>query len=698
MNIKVGLAILTALFCAIQSLAQTEIPDTIPVRELNEVVIEAQNQRTSSTSTIYTPMSRQKNSATDAITLLSQMAIPQLEVQPGNFNVKTISGQNVTIFINYVAASEQDLIGLRPNDVKKVEYLLYPRDPRFKGAQYVVNFIVQKYEWGGYTKITANKWFGVNRTEGSVYSKFAYKDMNFDIFADEKYLTNRHSGTKSVETFRFPNLFEQGETEVERYTAPLSSRYRNNGNNIAFRALYSSGQVQISNKLSFSLTSIPRNNIDSRLSYKDNLLPTSIASAISSNHSWGLNYDFEAYTTFNDKLALNIEVQYIYGHNKQNSRYADDDLTIVNDAKEDNHQVRIIPNLVWNPNEHNSIMPIIAGEYYRSSINYLGNSPSHQLYDVWGLVGGVRYTFIQPKWTAGTLFTWVYANTNLTGTKITDNYPQGNIFGTFSPSENNQLEFTWAFGKQIPSTYQKSPNMLQQDELIWYSGNPKLDNYWNNHIGLQYLWLPNNRWQLAADTYYYTESNRVVAQYSPTAPDGTMIRKYVNGGNYDIVMAGLSGTANFFGGKLIAKVRPQFWHRSISGEYNFSLNELTCSAQLTWYFGNFYLFGWYMTPSTYIPDESGMKAHTPSSYQIQLGWGKGSWRLSASAHNFLRSSWETTHQELYSKNYNFDRREFGIEQHMGFQFSATYTFGYGKKVQRVDEVSGSGTGQSSILK
>lgn len=84
---KESLAILTVLFCVINSLAQTEIPDTISVQELNEVVVEAQNQLTSSTSSTYIPMSRQKDSATDAISLLSQMAIPQLEVQPGNFNV-----------------------------------------------------------------------------------------------------------------------------------------------------------------------------------------------------------------------------------------------------------------------------------------------------------------------------------------------------------------------------------------------------------------------------------------------------------------------------------------------------------------------------------------------------------------------------------------------------------------------------------
>lgn len=695
---ETAISVIIIIMSGIMTAYAQEVADTVKTQDLKEVVVEAQMQRTNSTSSTYIPMSRQKNSATDAISLLSQMAIPQLEVQPGNFNVKTISGQNVAIYINHVAATVQDLAGLRPTDVKKVEYLLYPQDPRFKGAQYVVNFTVQKYEWGGYTKIIANKWFGVNRTEGAVYSKFAYKAMSFDIFADEKYLTNRHTGAQSVETFHFTDLFGEGEETVERSTSPISSRYRNNSNDIAFRAMYSSEKVQVSNKVSLNFTSTPHNNLASRLCYENHFLPTSTASTVASSRNWGLNYDFEAYRSFNDKLALNIEALYQYGHNKQNSLYDNDNLVITNDAIEDNHQVRVIPNLVWNPNQRNSIMPLVAAEYYRSSIDYLGSSPSQQKYDVWGLVGGVRYTFIQPKWTAGTLLTWVYAKTNLTGTEITDNYPQGNIFGTFSPNEKNQLEFTWAFGKQIPSTYQKSPNMLQQDELMWYSGDPSLDNYWNHHIGLQYLWLPNNKWQLAADAYYYTERDRVVTLYSPTAPDGTMLRKYVNGGNYDVVMAGLSGTAKFFGGKLIAKVRPQYWRRNISGQYSLSLNELTCSAQLTWYFGDLYLFGWYMTPSTYIPDESGMKEHVPSRYQIQLGWGKSGWRLSATAHNFLRSSWETSRQELYNINYKFDRRVYGIDEHMGFQLTATYTFGYGKKVQRGNEVSGGNSSSSAILR
>lgn len=105
-----------------------------------------------------------------------------------------------------------------------------------------------------------------------------------------------------------------------------------------------------------------------------------------------------------------------------------------------------------------------------------------------------------------------------------------------------------------------------------------------------------------------------------------------------------------------------------------------------------------MTPSTYPDEESGVKQRSPSRYQIQLGYGNGAWRASATADNFLRTSWETNHQTLTSQYYQFDRREYGTNQHMRFQFSVTYTFGYGKKIQRGDEVSGVGAAGSAILK
>lgn len=679
-------------------MAQVAGQDSIKTQELEEVVVEAAHQRTSSKSSTYIPMAKQKNASADAISLLSQMSIPQLNVDPASRSVKTVSGQPVSIFIDYVAASAQDLRGMRTNDVKRVEYLLYPSDPRFRGAQYVINFVMQKYEWGGYTKLNADKWFGVNRSEASVYSKFAYKRMTFDFYVDEIYLIDRHTGIRSVETFQFPDLFGNGSEIVERTSSPLSMLYRNNSNDVAFRALYSTDKVQISNKLSFACTSVPHNNTENSLTYADSFLPGSTAKSISSNHSWSLDYNFETYASLGQKLGMNIEARYRYDHNSSNSEYVDERLAIENDAREKSQYVSMTPCLVWNPNQHNSIMPYIHAEYSTTKIDYLGNSPSRQKYDIWGCMAGARYTYMQEKWSAGGLVGWVYANTNLTGTKIEDNYPQGNIFATYSPNDKTQIELTYAFGKQVPDTYQKSPNMLQQDELTWYAGTPGLDNYWHHKVQATYTWLPNNKWQLALNGNYFISNNRVVPVYSPDGPGGTMLRKYVNNGDYNYGWIMASSTAKFLNGNLIAKVNPYFDMYKTTGEYSMRQKEFSCIAQLTWYFGDFYMFGWYRTRSKGLDMDSGYKERTPESYQIQLGWGRGAWKASATAYNFLRSSWETSRQTLTSRYYQSDRRVFGTAQHMRFQFSLTYTFGYGKKVQRSDEVSGTGIGQSAILK
>ena len=158
---------ISIIFSYIVATAQS---DTAFYGELNEITVEARMQSTSATASTYSPSGRQKNAATDGISLLSQMAIPQIDVNPSDMTVTTMSGQPVSIFIDYVAASSQDLSGLQPRDVRKVEYLLNPQDPRFKGAPYVVNFIMHRKEWGGYTKLNASGSVGVKRYEGNLYS------------------------------------------------------------------------------------------------------------------------------------------------------------------------------------------------------------------------------------------------------------------------------------------------------------------------------------------------------------------------------------------------------------------------------------------------------------------------------------------------------------------------------------------------
>ena len=85
-------------------MAQSAETDSISMQNLDEIVVEASYQRTSSNVSTYIPMARQKNAAADAISLLSQMAIPQIEVDPISQAVRTASGQGVAVFIDFLPA------------------------------------------------------------------------------------------------------------------------------------------------------------------------------------------------------------------------------------------------------------------------------------------------------------------------------------------------------------------------------------------------------------------------------------------------------------------------------------------------------------------------------------------------------------------------------------------------------------------
>ena len=112
--------IITTIYCAIMTIAamaQTETPDSVKTQELDEVVIEAQMQRTNATSSTYTPTTRQKSSAQNAIDLLRQLAIPQININLVDNAVTTPSGQNVAVYINYIPASAEEIEGIMISSV-----------------------------------------------------------------------------------------------------------------------------------------------------------------------------------------------------------------------------------------------------------------------------------------------------------------------------------------------------------------------------------------------------------------------------------------------------------------------------------------------------------------------------------------------------------------------------------------------------
>lgn len=128
--------------------AQVKTKDSLSI-QLKEVVVEADQQNISASVSTYFPTSKQKNASQSGIDLLNRMAIPQLALGAGT-TINTVGNRPVAVFIDWLPATADDLKNMRTTDVKKVEYYDYPSDPRFLGNAHVVNFVMKRYEYGGY--------------------------------------------------------------------------------------------------------------------------------------------------------------------------------------------------------------------------------------------------------------------------------------------------------------------------------------------------------------------------------------------------------------------------------------------------------------------------------------------------------------------------------------------------------------------
>ena len=257
MNNRQSILAFTMLF-PLGAMAQSAMTDSIKTQELNEIVVEAQLQSTSATVSTYIPTSKQKNSSPTATDLLNRMAIPQLSPGMGN-SVTTNTGSHVDIYIDFLPASEQDLSGLRMADVKRVEYYDYPKDPRFQGSAHVINFIMQKYEYGGYLKATANEFFIANSGELNLYSKFQYKKMTYDLGVGGYYRNGSHDYNNTVETYRLPQS-DGMIKQFERYSITDDAESRRRYFWPTFKALYRTDKISISNSIGATFDNYPKEN------------------------------------------------------------------------------------------------------------------------------------------------------------------------------------------------------------------------------------------------------------------------------------------------------------------------------------------------------------------------------------------------------------------------------------------------------
>lgn len=83
---------------------------------------------------------------------------------------------------------------------------------------------------------------------------------------------------------------------------------------------------------------------------------------------------------------------------------------------------------------------------------------------------------------------------------------------------------------------------------------------------------------------------------------------------------------------------------------------------------------------------------------MTVGWANADWNVRANIINISRWNWRGDRQTMRSRYYDTSQQIYGGGSHALIQLSATYTFGFGRKVSRDNEPSVSGSASSGILK
>lgn len=451
--------------------------DSIEAKELNEVIIEAQMQRTGASTSTYIPNGKQKSSAQNAIDLLRQLAIPQININLVDNAVTTPSGQNVAVYINYIPASAEEIEGIRTADVRRVEYLDFPTDPRFQGNEHVINFIMQKYEYGGYTKATVSENFlaGKLSSRASVYSKFAYKRMTYDLYAGASNHDIKHSGTSIIGDYTLEN--NHGEPyHITRNEIFDYSHFKYNQYPVTFRAIYDSDKVQIANTIGFNFDQSPIAETAGNLSYEPEQFGKysyERSEPYTSRYLvWSGNYYFILPRNFHLSISPGIN----YGHTDYSYRYktsADND-GIMNESEENVWQLRGSATLYRGiTDRQNAFLRAWFGST-SNDVSYFGTSPYDNDFSDTYAGAALGYNFTNNIWNVSTDVALQWERNRINDQSISEVYPLINLSAGFSPSQKHSFRAYFHFGANYPGASEKTPNILQQNELLYYTGNPDL--------------------------------------------------------------------------------------------------------------------------------------------------------------------------------------------------------------------------------
>lgn len=694
--------------CLPMAANETTPADSIASVTLQDLMVEGDSQYTTSNITTYIPDDKLKNAAFDATSLLRMMNIPQISVSPQSGELSTLAGESVAIFINGYPASDPELANMRTKNTIKVEFLNHPEDPRYLGNLYVINFVMQEFQYGGYTRIYEKYLFDPDKIKNiynsaGVFSRFSYKKMTYDLSVNHSYDNNSSKASFSKESFSLtdPDGTPYTATQIQNYD---NSKMITSSLPVSLRANYSSGNTFISNTVGFSYSNNPVN----RLSGSLNTLPFSSTDYSSyksdTSRANSLSWDGLGNFVLKNNWSLTVIPSLCYSHSRNNSTYiyetpvyvTPQTSSIINDATDNTLLASLKANAGKSFNSLHRINAEVWAQYRHSGTSYTGNTVADLDFDEDLESITLRYFYSPARWNLQLRGGAAHEGRRTAGIEYNDFYPFFSTSVSYSPDNKNNLAFFWQYATYSPGLEYSTSEIFQSNEFLYYSGNPDVKNYRTTSGNISWTWLPSRMFNMTLGGAYRMLIDELINVYEPYRDGSAVLRTSRNNGNSHLGSVFGKFNLTFLQGSLSFGATPTLRLERRTGLYSRDLCQFKISAQAFYMIKGFNFLLYFNSGDKYL--SQGSISRVPSFLLFQCGWSDSRWNIMLELNNPFRSSYKDLSSDFTSRTYSQELRQYSLTYHRRIGVSVSYTFDYGKKINRQDELHGSSGSTNAILR
>lgn len=657
---------------------------------LSNLTVKTEYARIEDDKTVFMPGKREKNAAHGGADLLLAMGLPTVRVNPADMSITTNLGEGVQTFIDFLPADKNELSGMRPQDVRYVEVYENPQDPRFNGARYAVNFIMVKYEYGGYTKLNAFQRVPDPSGNVSANSKFIYKKMTYDVAAGYFYEINNHSRNESESLYEFPDQ------KVSWLSSTFDRHYRHATEYATLRAIYSDSLRVVSNTIGYqgngSHFQRKDNNIYTPEIYPDDI-STSGIDFRSNSANWRGNWQF----FFPHDISLTVEPILRYSHHSTSNSYNTAGTDIITNAKENAWygHISINGSKQWGKQ---SLTASLYGEFSDNKLHYEGSDLSrvHNFTDAIG-VGLSSRLYFGKFWTSPTVILY-HKHRKFDDVKDNQFIPIYYVNIGYKFNGRHAVRIGSEMAHTTASVAERSPNIVVRNLLDAVTGNPSLRSTLFNSITGGYNWKVSDPLFLSAFCQYRHWTKPITSTYTPTEINGRrmMLKSLEQNGAYCELSYGVVATANLLNRSLNFRVDISGTYGHRTGKYNYDGNSMDLSVGINYYLKDFYFSAYYQLPKRHV-SLSSRYCREPSYYQFRAGWGHNGFNISLGAINFANSSTKGYYVKQEYENFSLWSQDYSRFNTWGLNLTLSYSFSYGRKVQQTEGPGSTGEIQSGIL-